>query len=104
MILSPVFISMNVPVPYVDLASPSAKQVWPNRAACWSPSAEATGMPPSRSPSLPPVTSPYTSAEERISGSIASGTPMDSAIFSSHSSVCRFISMVREALVTSVTW
>jgi len=31
-----------------------------------------------------------------------SGTPMDSAIFSSHSSVWRFISMVREALVTSV--
>ena len=68
--LSPVFISRKVPVPYVDLASPSEKQVWPNRAACWSPSAEATGMPPRRSPSAPPLTSPYTSAEERISGSI----------------------------------
>ncbi|MGC0378333.1 hypothetical protein RKD28_005849 [Streptomyces sp. SAI-229] len=29
---------------------------------------------------------------------------MDSAILSSHRMVCRFISMVREALVTSVTW
>ncbi len=101
--MSPVFITMKVPVPYVDLVSPSEKQVWPNRAACWSPSAEATGMPPSRSPRRPPLISPYTSAEERISGSICIGTPIDSAIRSSHAMVCRFISRVREALVTSVT-
>jgi hypothetical protein len=31
------------------------------------------------------------------------GTPMDSQIFSSQLRVLRFISMVREALVTSVT-
>ncbi len=85
-------------MPYVDLASPTSKQVCPNSAACWSPSAAATGTPAST-----PTASPYTSAEERISGSTAIGTPIDSAIRSSHSSVCRFISRVREALVTSVT-
>ena len=30
----PVFISMNAPVPYVHLASPTAKQACPNSAAC----------------------------------------------------------------------
>lgn len=91
---------MKVPVPYVDLASPSEKQVWPKRAACWSPSADATGT-PARRPSL---AVPYTSAEERISGSTAAGMSMDARILSSHAMVCRFIRSVREALVTSVTW
>ena len=43
--VSPVFISMNPPVPKVFLASPGVQQVWPNRAACWSPAAPAILMP-----------------------------------------------------------
>ncbi len=68
-------------------------------AACWSPSAEATGTPVD----IPTEVLPYTSAEERISGNIAWGTPMASRMEESHWRVSRFISMVREALVTSVT-
>ena len=39
--VSPVFMSRKPPVPKVFLASPEAKQVWPKRAACWSPAAPA---------------------------------------------------------------
>ena len=44
---SPVLNSRKLPVPYVHFASPGEKQVCPNSAACWSPSAEATGTPSS---------------------------------------------------------
>lgn len=51
-----------------------------------------------------PTAVPYTSDDDRISGSTASGTFIAARIDGSHSRVSRFISMVREALVTSVTW
>ena len=79
---------------------PGSKQTWPNVAACWSPRMPAIGTPASTPPSR---TVPYTSDDERICGSIASGTPSSAAICSSHASVRRSISRVREALVTSVT-
>ena len=41
----PVLSSRKLPVPYVHLASPRAKQVWPNSAACWSPSAAVIRTP-----------------------------------------------------------
>ncbi len=47
-------------------------------------------------------TSAYTSDDERISGSIDSGMPMSAAMSGTHCSVSRSMSMVREALVTSV--
>lgn len=46
---------------------------------------------------------PYTSAEDLISGRTASGTFIAERIEVSHCRVSRFISMVRPALVTSVT-
>ena len=46
---------------------------------------------------------PYTSEEDLISGSIDIGTPMSFAMSSFQSRVSMFMSMVREALVTSVT-
>src|SRR5436305_14406771 len=54
----PVFSTRKLPVPNVHLASPGSKQVCPTRAACWSPSAEATGTPASGDP-----VSPYTPDE-----------------------------------------
>lgn len=49
---------------------------------------------------------PYASASEegRMAGSIARGIPKMSSNSSSQSSVSRFISIVRLALVTSVAW
>ena len=46
---------------------------------------------------------PYTSDEERISGSMDIGMPISAAMSASQESVSRSMSMVREALVTSVT-
>lgn len=46
---------------------------------------------------------PYTSADDLISGRIAAGTFIADRIAGSHWSVDRFISIVRPALVTSVT-
>ena len=37
------FASTKLPVPYVALAWPGAKQPWPNSAACWSPAMPAIG-------------------------------------------------------------
>ena len=39
-------------MPYVHFASPGAKHAWPKSAACWSPSAAATGSPASAPPRL----------------------------------------------------
>ena len=50
---SPVCMSMKQPVPYVHLICPASKQVWPNRAACWSPRSPAIGT-PARSPTPSP--------------------------------------------------
>ena len=85
-------------MPYVHFASPGAKQACPTSAACWSPSAPATGTPGSTVTHVP-----NTSAFGTISGSIRAGT---SSVFSSgsaHSRARRSISIVRLAFVTSVT-
>ena len=80
---------------------PGEKHVWPNSAACWSPSAEATGTPPRtpRAPSRrPPPRSGFAAAwrgERRWHVH---------QVASSQSSVARSIISVRLALVTSVTW
>ena len=79
---------------------PTSKHAWPKVAACWSPRMPAIGTPESM-PWVRP--SPYTSAELLISGSMDMGMVMSLAISSSQSRVLRSISMVREALVTSVT-
>ena len=47
----PVLTRRNAPVPYVHFASPTAKQAWPNRAACWSPASPAIGTSPPMAPS-----------------------------------------------------
>ena len=99
-ISSPVLTSRNEPVPYVFLASPGSKQVWPNIAACWSPRMPDSGRPPIAEP----LASPYSSLEALISGSIERGTPIRSSASSCQSSVSRSISSVRLALVTSVMW
>ena len=95
----PVLSSRNAPVPYVHLASPGAKQAWPNSAACWSPIAA-----PMTTPGSTWVARPCTVALGRTCGSIARGTSNASPNPSSQSNVRRSISMVRLALVTSVTW
>ena len=94
----PVLSSRKLPVPYVFFASPTAKHVCPNVAACWSPRSPASGTPVS----APDFTSPYTSLDALISGSIARGTPITSMTSWSQSRVRRSISIVRLALVTSV--
>ena len=79
---------------------PGVKQAWPNSAACWSPA-----IPPICR--LPPrccgSVSPKTSLDGRTSGSIARGTSRAPASSSSQSPVWMLKSIVREALVTSVT-
>ena len=72
----------KLPVPNVHFAPPGLKQVWPTSAACWSPSAEATGTPAIGGPA-----SPYASDDARISGSIVAGTPIASSSSGSQSSV-----------------
>ena len=97
--VSPVFISIKQPVPYVFFTSPRAKHVWPNRAACWSPAAPAMGI------SAPPMrAAPYTMLESQTLGSMHMGMSSSAQISLSHSSVWMLNSIVREALVTSVTW
>ena len=59
-------------------------------------------MPATGIPARLPVALPYTSLLERMFGSIRRGMPMMLRISSSQSSVRRFMSIVREALVTSV--
>ena len=68
-------------------------------AACWSPRIPLIGVSMSR-PFLRP--SPNTPEEGRISGSMEVGMPMSAQIRVFQSRVSRFMSMVREALVTSV--
>ena len=49
-------------------------------------------------------TSPYTSLDDRTSGSMLAGTPNSFSSSSSHCSVWMLNSIVRDALLTSVTW
>ena len=43
--VSPVFMSMKQPVPYVFLVHPGVKQQCPNSDACWSPATPVMGGP-----------------------------------------------------------
>ena len=81
---SPVCISMKQPVPYVFLAMPGAWHACPNKAACWSPA-----MPVIGTGTDPSLASPYTSLDDRTSGSIERGTPKIPSNSSSQSPVRR---------------
>mmetsp|Transcript_11761 Transcript_11761/g.50391 ORF Transcript_11761/g.50391 Transcript_11761/m.50391 type:complete len:391 (-) Transcript_11761:347-1519(-) len=96
----PVLSSAKHPVPYVFLASPGAHR-WPSVAACWSPTAAARATPASAPSAIFPNASG--SAQETISGRTSSGTPSFKLASASHASVRRFMSIVRLALVQSVT-
>ncbi len=95
----PVFMSMKHPVPYVFLAMPGLVHACPKSAACWSPAMPAIGMDASSS-----VVWPYTSLDERTCGSIERGTLRILSSSSSQSPLRMSNSIVRDALVASVTW
>src|SRR4051794_12676041 len=92
---------MNEPVPNVHFTSPGAKQVWPNRADCWSPAIPAIGR--SRPQNDLGSVRPITPQVGTISGSASIGTPNRLHISGDHSPVDRSISNVRDAFETSVT-
>ena len=83
---------------HVAFASPGAKHACPKRAACWSPAMPAIGTVAPRRDA-----SPTTPAEGTTSGSSDLSTPNSASSSSSHSPVARSSSIVREALVRSVT-
>jgi len=88
----------------VFLASPGAKQVWPKSARAdrrGRPRRDRRPGPRARGGQPPRRTARSTSGSP---GSIARGTPMTASISSSQLSVWRFMSIVRLAFVTSVTW
>uniref|UniRef100_A0A8W7PH66 Uncharacterized protein n=1 Tax=Anopheles coluzzii TaxID=1518534 RepID=A0A8W7PH66_ANOCL len=88
------------PVPYVAFARPRVKHSCPTSADCWSPRQPASGM----CCSGRNLISPYTSELDRMVGSISSGTSKNFISALSYLSVSMFISMVRDAFDTSVTW
>mmetsp|Transcript_1349 Transcript_1349/g.5497 ORF Transcript_1349/g.5497 Transcript_1349/m.5497 type:complete len:250 (+) Transcript_1349:415-1164(+) len=94
----PVLRSMKQPVPYVFLAPP-APQRWPSVAACWSPR-HPVSLTPFRAPS---AMTPYSSAHDTMRGRESIGTPNFTAVGSCQVWVRRSMSMVRDALVASVT-
>ena len=98
--LLPVFISTKQPVPYVFFAIPSEKQHWPNRAACWSPAIPAMGI---SSPNTSALHIPTISLLSTTRGRALWGMPSSLSMVSSQRSLRMSNSMVREALVTSVT-
>ena len=93
--ISPVFISRKQPVPYVFLASPALKHVWPKSAACWSPAAPAIGIGPPKNTGF---TSPYTQLDGIGFGSMLFGISSSLSISSSHFKVLILNIMVLEAL------
>src|SRR2546423_4813053 len=77
---------------------PGWVQAWPNSAACWSPEMPAMGgAPPSG------VVSPSTPLDEPTAGNTERGTPNKSSSSWSQSPVRRLNSIVRDALLGSVT-
>src|SRR2546421_7103664 len=96
--LVPVFISMKQPVPYVFFTIPGSVHACPNSAACWSPAMPAMGIEPPNN-----RVSPYTSLEDDTAGSTERGTPNSFSSSSSQSPLRRLNSIVREALLGSVT-
>src|SRR5690625_5335062 len=59
--LSPVFMIIKQPVPYVFLTIPDSMHLCPNRADCWSPAIPAIGT---FVPNVSAFVSPYTSLED----------------------------------------
>ena len=100
--VAPTLSSAKLPVPYVFLAMPGSVQAWPNSAACWSPAMPLIGI-PSGTPQRCDVT-PTRPAEATTSGNAARGTPSSSHSSSSHARDRMSSSIVRLALLTSVTW
>src|SRR2546423_1434735 len=96
--LVPVFISMKQPVPYVFFTIPGSVHACPNSAACWSPAMPAMGIEPPNN-----RVSPYTSLEDDTAGSTECGTPNSFSSSSSQSPLRRLNSIVRDALLGSVT-
>jgi hypothetical protein len=82
----------------VFFAIPGLVHAWPKSAACWSPAIPAIGI---GTPSSD--VSPYTSLDERTSGSIERGTPKIFNNSSSQSPLPISKSIVRDALLASVT-
>ena len=80
-------------------------QCWPNAVIVWMISGDKfCYWIPDGITLHTPAKNRYTSAEDLITGKTFRGTWKNSRSLSSHSRVWRFMSMVREALVTSVTW
>ncbi len=80
---------------------PAEKQAWPNSALCWSPATPPiTSGPPSHSGR----TSPKWALEGRAVGIMAAGMCMAASSSSSQRWVWMLNSMVRAALLWSVTW
>ena len=77
------------------MASPGWKQVWPKRAACWSPAAPVIGISPPRSDG---AVVPNRPLEGSGFGSMERGMFSSARISSSQSSVLMLKSIVREAL------
>ena len=82
---------------------PRAKQAWPKSAACWSPAMPAMGMPVRQEADAARAADDLGAADDLRQDLLAArGRARSSS--GSHSARARFMSSVREALVTSVTW
>jgi hypothetical protein len=80
---------------------PGRRHIWPKSAACWSPAMPAIGT---RSIPSDGDVCPYTSLDDRTAGSMLSGTPNRRSRSGSQARVWMLKSIVRDALLTSVTW
>ena len=96
----PVLYSMKQPVPSVFLASPLLTHPWPRQAACWSPTTPRILFPARE----PDTRLPKSEEEGWIFGRIELDRSKNSTRVLSQSRVLMFMSMVREAFVTSVRW
>ena len=97
---SPLFISRKHPVPYVFFTDPGSTHICPNRAACWSPAIPAMGTLCAK---IVVLVAPYTSLDDFTAGIIEAGISNSSSSSSSHCRVWMLKSIVRDALLTSVT-
>ena len=82
------------------MASPLARQPWPNRAACWSTArpATGTGAPPNA------VVSPTTASQSATAGSVSGAMPNASQAVADQVPASRSSSIVRDAVAASVTY
>ena len=97
----PVFCSRKQPVPYVFFVSPGDTHIWPNSAACWSPAMPAIGT-----SSTPSVVLTRRRRSRSTRAPPAACWPARRAAPAGRrptSSVAMLNSIVREALLTSVT-